>query len=1076
MPLSSLRDNKNEDYRSGEFGLVGAEQGDETAYDTRRPPAVDDSAAPRIEFPQDKIYGRDEEFATLRGLYDDASDGDGPEVVFLSGYSGSGKTRLVNEAFGKTPVFIQGKYEELQTDDVYMGIVEAFGRWYESLKSESRKEFLVHLEEAVGDDIAVVEELIPGMMDCGSSVGSRSSSAMLLGQIDVSTLNKNRVHFVLTCFLKAIGSSVSSEGAFVLFLDDLQWAQTESLELLRAILTDSTINNFLFVGGYRSQEVLQNHPLAEMMDEMDMHLADYETLELKDLNRQHLNAFIADTLNLTPDQVQPLTDAIFSKTFGNIFFTMQALEQLVRKNALYYDMTVFQWQWVDNLTSQHLDELLSNDVVAMIKSKMEEDLSPQLHKVLIVAANLSRNTFDFKTLAAAADTTVYGPRIQSHALQKLLDDAVAEGLLFCSSTNNPQEEDPTTYKYTFYHDRIREAAGSLVVGESREQLLFHIGKVLAERAVNKDQGAEEWMLFGAAHHLNAAPTRCHPTTNDWKLTMAKLNLETARASMAMAAFQKAANYTEHGMAFLPSSNESSWNSAESHDLCFDLYSTAAEACRLTGDIAKMQQYSNNLLQNAQAKDDDKLFKVRYNLAVGLFYGAEQHQESLAIMLDLLSNLNCRFPKGTVSCVSKTIGHLVSLPFAKGKRTNKELEKVEFMERQETFKCMMILDKLFELCYLMKKEDLLPLVIFRAHEYTLKYGLCIYSPKLFAAISLFFSEALNDLKGAAVYANYALALMRKVNHRPIECGTLMIAYFFGLHWTVPVKDCIEPMRHAYTIGTKTGELENPMWCIFNVFLFSFQAGVSLSKIEASIVQHLPEMEAKSLKMIVYCATSFLNLTLTLMGRSTNVENGTETDEAMSEVPVAILIAAAGTRIKQGYFGDYESCAESGLKAGSDVRKASPGGPIPVMDMCVCALSCYIMAQRTGKSKYTREAKSIHKTFKGWAKQGNPNIMHWTLLLDAESAALSGKKKKKVVIEKYESAISLAKEGGYLHDAAIGSERLGEFMLEVLSEEQEAAVVLKQSLRLWQDWGARGKADRMIEKYPQILQQPEEAKKN
>ena len=1052
------------DFRSGEFGMVGAEQGDETHYDKSHRDGTE-----RIHFPQDKIYGRDRELKTLQEIYrgmiskDDFVEEEsnskqrssgGAEIVFISGYSGSGKTRLVDEAVKrftamdetKKPIFMHGKYEELQTGDLYRGISEAFGCWYLCQPKESKKslEYLRgEMQEAVGDDIVVLGELIPAMISLVSgdddvTISSKASSTLLsLGSHVEVSVNQSRVHFVLQSFVKSLCKQSSPA---VLFIDDLQWAEAESLDLLKSLCLDMSIQNFLFVGAFRSNEVHDDHPLMTVMTDMEKE-SRVTRLDLCDLSREQLRSFIGDTLELEASAVQPLADALFSKTLGNIFFTMQALEQLVRRNALYYDMMIFRWQWV--LSTDQLEGLLSNDVVEMVKSKLEH-LDPKLQKTLVIAAHL-RNIFDLGTLAAAIDTDIYGPPVTETESAKLLDRAIHDGLLARTDS---------AASYTFFHDRIREAAGSLILGDTRDTLLFHIGNVLAERGISKD--GEDWMLFTAVHHLNSLPSQFHD--NEYKLRLAELNLEASKASLAIAAFSQAACLSENGIRFLPPDK---WTTHR--DLCHELYAIAAKALRHTGDIEKMEKYSIDLLSKEKDIPHQKMFPVYYNLAVGLFYGAERHAEAHSIMLRLLNQLDCRFPKGTVTCVAKTISRVLSLPFAKKKRTSEELERIGFMSDPDKFKCMMVLDKLFDICYLMKDETLLPLVIFRAHDYTIKYGVCIYSPKLVAAISMFFSVALNDLKGAAVYANYALNLMAKVNHRSIECGTMMIAYFMGLHWTIPARQCVEPMRRAYMIGTKTGEVENPMWCIFNYTLFSFQAGISLHSIDAAIVKYLPEMEEKSLNMHLTCAKSFWNLTLTLLGRPSD-HLSSEAGEHMSEIPVANLIAAAGTRIKQGYFGDYENCANSAVKAG-DVRKAAPGGPIPVMDMCVCALSCYVIAQRTGKAKYKSESKSIHKTFKGWVKQGNPNIKHWDHLLDAESAVL--RRRNKDVIKSYKSAVSIAKSGGYIHDAAIGCERWGEYMLTVVSDREEAKTCLKESLRLWREWGALGKVQRMKEKYPDLL---------
>ena len=1088
MVFDTVIDN-SADFRSGEFGVVGAEQTDESHFAQSR--RLDGTG--RIRFPQDKIYGRDEELETLQEIYQGminnrdhngkcaaiqeeskeespheeknsyGVDG-GAEIVFISGYSGSGKTRLVNEAVKRfadidptnKPIFVHGKYEEIQTGDLYKGISEAFGYWYAGLSRESKKSYRYlreELEEAVGDDITVLGDLIPDMISLISgeinddlSISSRASSASRLLNIGTEikiNVNKSRIHFVLQSFIKALCKHQPSP--VILFIDDLQWAETESLDLLLSLFSDLSIQNFLFIGAFRSNQVHDDHPLSSVMTDVAKERT-VTRLDLCNLSRDQVSRFIGDTLELETSDVQPLTEALFSKTLGNIFFTMQALEQLVRRNALYYDLMVFRWQWV--LSSDQLEDALSDDVIEMVRSKLEE-LDPQLQKVLVVASHL-RNTFDTSILAKAVDTDIYGPHITTseESLRILLDRAIEAGLIFRKDN---------VEAYTFFHDRIREAAGSLVVGDTRDNLLFHIGNFLAER--RKMIEGEDWMIFAAVHHLNSLPAKFHHDDED-RLKLANLNLEASKASLAIAAFSQGASYTEKGISLLPPDK---WTTHR--ELCHELYATGAEALRHTGDIAEMENYSKEILSEEKDAPPQKLFPVRYNLAVGLFYGAERHAEAHSIMFRLLDELDCRFPKSTMACMLKTISQIVGLPSAKKKRTSEELNRIGFMTDPEKLKCMMVLDKLFDICYLMKDETHLPLILFRAHEYTIKYGACIYSPKLIAAISMFFSEVLNDLKGAAVYANYALDMMTKLNHRPIECGTMMIAYFMGLHWTIPARLCVEPMRRAYLIGNKTGEVENPMWCIFNNTLFSFQAGISLNSIDASIAQYLPELEGKCLNMIATCAKSFWNLTLTLIGRPNDLLYS-ETGAQMSEIPVANLIAAAGTRIKLGYFGDYEKCADYAVQAGNDVRKASPGGPIPVMDMCVCALSCYVMAQRSGKAKYKREAKRIHKTFNGWSKQGNPNIKHWKILFDAESAILR-KKRKNIILQKYEPAVAIAMKGGYIHDAAIASERWGEYSLAVLSDRKEASACLRQSLRLWREWGALGKVNKMKEKYPDIL---------
>jgi predicted ATPase len=370
------------------------------------------------------------------------------------------------------PMLIKGKYDELQTPDPYKGISEAFGGWYNNLSTED-KQSLKHIqremEDAVGEDADVLVDIIPSIRNLimGDEENTTVSSRFLRSKVD-DKINKKRLHFVFQCFIKSL---ITEHSPMILFIDDLQWADTDSLELLVSILSDSSIKNVLFVGAFRSNEVHGDHALATMIIDLEMYM-EIEMMELSDLSKEDVGEFIGDTLNLEAQDVLPLTEAIFTKTLGNMFFTMQALEQLVRRNALYYDMMVFRWQWV--LSKDRLEELLSNGIVEMVKSKIQH-MPFKLQKALMVASH-TRSTFDVDTLTELINTEHRGPGLKKIALVKLLDRAVLEGLL----VNTAGSEE-----YSFAHDRIREAAGTFVSGEALDTLLVHIRNVLSRRGFSE---------------------------------------------------------------------------------------------------------------------------------------------------------------------------------------------------------------------------------------------------------------------------------------------------------------------------------------------------------------------------------------------------------------------------------------------------------------------------------------------------------------------------------------------------------------------------------------------------------------
>jgi predicted ATPase len=230
-----------------------------------------------------------------------------------------------------------------------------------------------------------------------------------------------QVAYVFGSFLQAL---CTQERPLLLFLDDLQWADSASLELLAAIFSKMPIEYLFFVGSYRSNEVDENHFLRKYISDLENKRA-IQQIPLSNLSPHHIGAFIAETLDMAMEEVAQVTEIIYSKTIGNIFFCRQAMEELVRMHAIYYDVMVFQWQF--NLGGVDLTSALSDDVVKMVQSKLE-CLHPKVKRTLIIAAYI-RHIIDFTTLLESLKT-VYGyDQMDANELKNILDRAVSEGLL-----------------------------------------------------------------------------------------------------------------------------------------------------------------------------------------------------------------------------------------------------------------------------------------------------------------------------------------------------------------------------------------------------------------------------------------------------------------------------------------------------------------------------------------------------------------------------------------------------------------------------------------------------------------------
>ena len=606
------------------------EQENEDYYDERSE-ADDDVEKGRITFPRDgKLYGRDKDLQRLHGIYQRMRSNGQAQIIFLPGYSGTGKSSLVHAfirelsstssntsantsslsslseseasspssprnpqgaketSTAKAPLLprvVWGKFEEMQTKDPYSAVSDGFNKFCQQLitEDEQRRQQQQQLDEdcnnnpkSSGSSSSILVEMIPkivkavggesnwqllcdmipqlnslrthvmysqaSMMTVGDS--TRSSNSAVGGSADdaastTSSLDsasgggateKSAAKFQHV-FCNFVKSLATKQHPMIIFLDDLQWSDTASLDLLSLLLQNSALQHVLFIGAYRSNEVDQDHTLTALMKDVSGTTNSSGTtgsgkpnsnvthMDLGDLSIDDIGQFIADTLHFDSIRsCRSLTDAVYNKTLGNIFFTRQALEELVRKNGLYYDVMMFRWQW--NLETIELENLLSDDVVEMVRSKIEH--VPKLLQQALTTASYTRSTIHVDVLLALLQAQGIELSRGKQELIEMLDKAVLEGLL--SNCVGSRE-------YTFAHDRIQEAATLFVEGTECEQLKFTVAKVLIgfcgsgaggpgccsmsyqDQPVRsstmtlpvKNSGGDDWMLFTAVHHLNSIP-------------------------------------------------------------------------------------------------------------------------------------------------------------------------------------------------------------------------------------------------------------------------------------------------------------------------------------------------------------------------------------------------------------------------------------------------------------------------------------------------------------------------------------------------------------------------------------------
>ena len=544
------------------------------------------------------LYGRERETAALLAAFsEDVVGQDSKRLLLVSGYSGTGKTSLVKLV--RRPVtalngyFVEGKFDQYQRVNPYSALKQAFTGLVDLWLAESddRLEAIAtSLRRALGDVGKVMTDLVPGLEFV---IGAQQEVPDLSG-----AEAQNRFNHVCRSFLRA---AASRERPLVLFIDDLQWADLASLNLLEAVLTDSQVTHLLVIGAYRDNETPPSHPLLLMLDRLARNGIVAESITLSNLSEQDVVALCADALHASAESVGPLASLAYKKTLGNPFFLGQFLSRLSAEGWIRFDHRRGKWGWD---TTEIAREDIPDDAVRFVAARIEE-LDAEARRLLTLGACIG-STFSIETLALIAETS-------EGATRDALEVAIAEGLVFPIGTQ----------RYRFAHDRIQQAAYSLLVNGPPTHL--RIGRLLLEGARG---GYDADLLFAIVNQFHAG--RSLLTDPGERLMVARLNQEAGTRAKASAAWSAAVRYLSTAAELLPA------DSVRRHyDLWFSVHCELAWCLYYSGDSEHLEDLLDDLLGNAADVGDQvrvQDIRMEYHHLEGRYARAVDIQKDTLRML------------------------------------------------------------------------------------------------------------------------------------------------------------------------------------------------------------------------------------------------------------------------------------------------------------------------------------------------------------------------------------------------------------------------------------------------------------
>jgi tRNA A-37 threonylcarbamoyl transferase component Bud32 len=470
----------------------------------------------RLQIPQ-KLYGRRAEIEQLKTILDHAFT-EQAQLLLVAGYAGVGKTSLVHEiqkdVIAKQGIFVEGKFDQLQRTLPYAAWAQALTQLVDNLLAESESSLANWREiilEALGDNGQILIDIIPVL----ERIIGPQPEVPQLGGIE----NQNRFNYIFNRFITSL---TIPEHPLVVFLDDLQWIDPASLNLIEAILAVQETSCILVIGAYRSNEVDPAHPLAVSQKKMQAESNQVTVITLGNLSSEDTNHLLADTLQLSIPDCRDLDKVLAEKSGGNPFFYRQLLYALEADKLLKFDVEGRRWLWDDDLDQSI--QARGNVVDLMIeKIRMLPD---ETQRALSLAACIGSR---FKTSTLA---TIIG-QPQADILTDL-NPALQDGLLVRSDDH-----------YMFSHDRIQEAGYTLIPKSDLPKRHLEIGRLLLAATTEEDL---EERIFDIVSHLNAG--RALIDMGSEKTELAALNLKAGQKAKTASAYADAKEYIEIGLYLL----------------------------------------------------------------------------------------------------------------------------------------------------------------------------------------------------------------------------------------------------------------------------------------------------------------------------------------------------------------------------------------------------------------------------------------------------------------------------------------------------------------------------------------------
>jgi len=983
----------------------------------------------RLLIPE-KLYGREREIEALLAAFDRVVNNGAPELVLVSGYSGIGKSTVVHELHKvlvpPRGLFASGKFDQYNRDIPYATLAQAFQSLVRPLLGQSEAELCRWrdaLSEALGQNGQLIVNLVPALE---LVIGKQPPIPDLPPQEA-----QNRFKMVFRRFL---GVFARKEHPLALFLDDLQWLDTATLGILEHLVTHLEVRQLLLVGAYRDNEVGLAHPLLRTLEVIRNAGAPVQEIMLEPLRVEDVGRLVGAALHCKPEPALPLAQVVHERTGGNPFFAIQFFTGLAEEKLLAFDPVAPAWQWdINRIRARSY----TDNVVDLVAGKLKR-FSATTQEALKQFACLG-NSAEVATL-----TLIHGETEQ--ALHGALWEALHAGLVIRKDG-----------AYQFLHDRIQQAAYSLIPEEHRAELHLRIGRVLLA-SMTTDKLAER--LFDVANQFNRGAAR--QVDQEEKERVAKINLRAGRKAKASAAYASACKYLAAGMALL---GERDWGGQ--YDLMFSLWLERAECEFLIGEFDIAEQLIGELLQRSSSKvDQAAVCRLQILLHTVKSEKPEAVDSALACLrlfgFDIPAHptseqVQAEYQKLWQNLGGRPIERLIDLPLSTDPDVKAAVEMMTVLLPPAYFTDIHLF------CFL----------VCRVVNASMTYGMTGASANGFGYCGIILGPVFHCYNEGYRFTKLACDLVEKhgfITIRPkVHLAMGMVAA-----WTQPITTTVDFCRAAFRTATELGDLTTACYSMCQFIHGLLVRNDPLDAVWLESENSLNFARKAKFRDMADAIVSQQRFIAAMRGRTATFSTFSDSlfDEAAFEaeltgdrIPTLVCVHWIFKLKARFLSGNYAEALAAAEKAKPLLWSVAI--QFPMLDyFYYTALTVAALYENatTDEQNGWRDLLTEHcEQLREWANNYPPTFGDKYVLVSAELARIEGRDVDAMRL--YEETIRAARENGFAQNEGVANELAGQFYLK-RGIEKVAHYYLRDARYCYLRWGALGKVKQLDERYPAI----------